>query len=110
MNIEKIKQLSNEDLGRAIAEKVGFKTIYKNYYRSPEFHQKYFIELCTDLNAIAEVEKIVTTLGRPNLYISHLAEITGLDFDEPCDLPDLHPFATASARQRAEAILLTLQR
>jgi len=56
---------------------------------------------CTDLNAMHEVEKLVTSDWNPT-YANQLAKAVNANYsDDPC-------FFCATARQRAEAFLRTL--
>lgn len=115
MTLEEIQNLSDEELGRQLAESIGYKkkkgkSIANNrefdYWELGEKQVINFFWLCTDLTSIAEVEKIViektsfTDYGR---CLVGVTECHGIGLDS------LARIATATARQRAIACLLALQ-
>lgn len=96
--------MTDEQINAAIAKACGWEQIASNIwfhikgapnvrYAAPDF--------CTDLNAMHEADKIVTS--DCNLtYANQLARITDVQYsDDPS-------FFCATARQRAEAYLRTL--
>jgi hypothetical protein len=106
MNVNEAKKLSDAEVGKLIVEKIGFKIVYKHFYRSPMFYHYRLTRLCTDLNAIAEVEKLVIEKNR-DAYVFALANTTGVALSS--SITKIHlAFITASARERAEACLMVL--
>ena len=100
--------MTDEQINAAIAEACGWKAVcidggsgfYKGFDNGAELRPD-LPDYCSDLNAMHEAEKIVTS--DCNLtYSSELARITDAHYS---DDPD---FFCATARQRAEAFLRTL--
>ena len=145
MNLKEIKQLSDDELGYQVAiaagakEAVGNKTGNKYFALSYDYTNPIYFS--TDLNTIAELEKIVIEKVGGFDYVSHLLDVLGVGelthlesafVGEPSDsYPKLRKqsfsvghttqilracrflracrlCATATARQRAEACLLSL--
>ena len=106
MNLDEIKTLTNEELGRLIAEKVGFRTFRKNFLCASVLRK--FTSLCDDLNAVAEVEKIIIEKYDHFKYSVSLDTVLRSYTDEK--ILYVSHIAIMTARQRAEACLLTLQK
>jgi hypothetical protein len=100
MSDAEIKGLSDEELGGEILWTVNKST------------SKVFVgfrsDLCTDLNKIAEVEKIVIEKHRSK-YLYALYSALGIEVSILAVDDALIGFATASPRARAEACLMVLQ-
>lgn len=109
MNLEEIKQLSDSELGRRLAEAAGFKTVHRIYYRSPEFSLNPLISLCRSLDAVAEVEKfVISEKGDGREYADALENVLYRDKTFKTFSPTRWDLISATARQRAEAAYLAL--
>lgn len=95
--------MTNDQINAAIAEVCGWTEIgncdcgFRMSGMPPYWaaHKKHLPDYCTDLNAMHEAEKVLTTFDEWDIYCVHLG--------------DTHPScAKATARQRAEAFLRTV--
>lgn len=119
MNIEQIKAMSDEELNIEIAELTGWVYLYtdengKKWWRTPldGYTPDQPPNYVKDLNAMYEVENILLTCGRlykedkvrgrTDWYNNDLSIVMGKDLKNNFSL--IH----ATARQRAEAFVLTI--
>lgn len=94
-----MKELSDEELGRQLADLAGIKTT------DDGTHSFCLCEtLCNSLDAIAEVEKIIIEKDRASAYVRALVYAVGDAGNSRAT-----KFIMASARHRAEAALAALQ-
>jgi hypothetical protein len=83
--------MTDEQINRAIAEACGWKEGVERYVQNLPL-MKAPPDYCSDLNAMHEAEKVLTTFDEWDIYCVHLG-----DTQPSC--------AKATARQRAEAFL-----
>jgi hypothetical protein len=110
MTIEEIKALDNAELGKRISEAIGWalveSVVVENGYVETSSGGLFRPHLlCASLDAISHVEKIV--IKNHQHYDRRLMDSVGFDCGRPITPRVLA--MTATARQRAEACLLTLQ-
>lgn len=106
-SIEEIKILLDGELGKFLAEKAGFEFKWGCVMiKGKPIHPA---TLCQSLDAIAEVEKIVIEKVGGAEYIDELRDVVDYDALKQSKIVRRYQIATASARQRSEACLLTLQ-
>lgn len=117
MIIEKVKKLSNIELNIKVGELCGFKDIYKEvhpaitYFWGARDRGKEMIpDYANDLNAMHRAESLISDelIGD---YVNNLRVITGGETPQNwghLDIRDSWLFGRATARKRAEALILTL--
>ena len=102
--------MTDQQINTAIAEVCGWKIFSKPlsgfgfaaYAKSPNGDPNPGIpDYCNDLNAMAEAEKTIFPYYA-TVYSNKLAKVTGAEMSDDTD------YFCATARQRAEAFLLTL--
>lgn len=108
MTLDEIRKFSDEELGKRLVKAIKFSNFSSGdgwVYSSPKFQFVLAKTLCADLNKIAEAEYYLidqtsfTDYGR---CLVGVTECHGIGLD--C----IARIATATARQRAEAVLLCL--
>jgi hypothetical protein len=97
--------MTAQEINKTIAEACGW--LYYDGWNHPD-GSNHLPDYCTDLNAMHEAEKLLTTQQKENDYQIFLEAITrrdkpGLTFGLAAYL-----FCHATARERAEAFLKTL--
>ena len=102
MNLDEIKALSNNEIGRALDS-------YLKFDERPEFHFVSYEDICTKLDEVAKVEKIIIEKGLGKAYTHNLQKL----YDDEIENAtyggrDLF-LATCSARCRATAVWMTIQ-
>lgn len=99
--------MTNEEINAAIAEACGWRDVWRHrdVGTSPDNQFLQVPKYCTDLNAMNEAEKCVEDRDK---YLNVLADITEeLEF---ISVENDWLFCRATARQRAEAFLRTLDK
>lgn len=112
MNLEEIRKLNDEELGRRLAEKAGLRVVKESlgfrYYidglSRPTWH------LATDLDAVDEIIQIVIK-DSPNRFHASLYAILGETYPAFYNMDKIEQstmMITSSARDRASACLSCL--
>ena len=95
--------MTDQQINQAIAEACGICHVAKNVpmYKTPQGWVVDCPDYCTDLNAMHDAEKTIFPYYA-TVYANKLARVTGADYSDDTE------YFCATARQRAEAFLLTL--
>lgn len=110
LTLRDIQALSDAELGKQLAEKVGWDI--SEWDTNLHWLSKYRATtdiLCTSRDCVADIEEIV--IAKPNSkYLKPLTAVITIDLFGAHHLAKVTELAvTATARQRAEACLLALQ-
>ena len=113
MTLDEVKNLSDDELGKRLAEAADLLTsdleIFPpiTQYLTPEMTFENVSVFCKNLNAIAEVEKIVIEKVGHQVYSEKLHKL--LFEQKPPSKRYISDIALMTARQRAEACYLALE-
>lgn len=113
--------MTDEQINKAIAESIGWKLVHlqeqielrgvlRGYPPNVEcvgVNQEYVTDYCNDLNAMHEAEKLLETADQQSRYYAEIADITWWNV-ETGNRQVVFNQLTATAKQRAEAFLKTL--
>jgi 3-dehydroquinate dehydratase len=114
LTIQEIKNLDDTELGKQIAEIVGYKTQFDEELQTWEITRKSELTvissdfLCQSLDAIAKVERIIIEEDLEHSYLIALEDAIALN--QNSYFVTQISKVTAMARQRAEACLYTLKK
>jgi hypothetical protein len=114
--------MTNEEINIAIAEACGWRWVrllkqeglrdvvrgYPPNTGCAGVDESYVPDYCNDLNAMHQAEKYLVSNLQWNLYTSHLATLCGWDSKVHDVRTMANVICSATARQRAEAFLRTL--